>query len=80
MNVQRYFLDINSKMDLVPAECGIAGLAIEESDKSDPQYCKFLYQKIGEDFHWKDRLAWSIEMGRLFKSKEFKIFHSKNWQ
>ena len=31
MNVQRYFLDINSKMDLVPAECGIAGLAIESS-------------------------------------------------
>ena len=49
MNVQKDILDINSKMDLVPAECGIAGLAIEESDKSDPQYCKF-YQKIGEIF------------------------------
>ena len=42
MNVQRYFLDINSKVDIVPAECGIAGLIVEENDKSDPQYCKFL--------------------------------------
>ena len=42
MNVQRYFLDMNSKMDLLPAECGIAGLVIEESDKSDLQYCNGL--------------------------------------
>ena len=41
MNVQRYFLDINSKMDIIPSECGIAGLIVEENDKSDPQYCKF---------------------------------------
>ena len=27
----------------------------------EPQFCKFLYQKIGEDFYWKDRLAWSID-------------------
>ena len=78
MNVQRYFLDINSKMDLVPAECGIAGLIIEESDKSDPQYCKFLYQKIGEDFHWKDRLAWSIEQwGDYLSQKNLKFFIAK---
>ena len=78
MNVQRFFLDMNSKMDLVPAECGIAGLAIEESGKSDPQYCKFLYQKIGEDFHWKDRLAWSIEQwGDYLSKKNLKFFIAK---
>ena len=34
MNIQRYFLDINSKMDLIPSECGIAGLVIEENDNN----------------------------------------------
>ena len=78
MNVQRYFLDINSKVDIVPAECGIAGLIVEENDKSDPQYCKFLYQKIGEDFHWKDRLAWSIKQwGDYISQKNLKIFVAK---
>ena len=61
MNIQRNFLETNSKLDLIPAECGIVNLKIEESDKKDPQFCKFLYQKIGEDFHWKDRLAWSLK-------------------
>jgi len=58
--VQRYFLETKNKKDLNPAVCGIYNLKILEQGKDDPQFCKFLYQKIGEDFHWKDRLAWSL--------------------
>ena len=56
-SVQRYFLEMNSIKDLVPVECGIFNLKVEEFGKDDPAFCKFLYQKIGEDFHWKDRLG-----------------------
>jgi GNAT superfamily N-acetyltransferase len=59
--VQRYFLEIKNKKNFNPAVCGIYNLSIVEQGKEDPQFCKFLYQKIGEDFYWKDRLAWSID-------------------
>ena len=59
--VQRYFLEIKNKKNFNPAVCGIYNLSIAEQGKEDPQFCKFLYQKIGKDFHWKDRLAWSID-------------------
>ena len=65
-------------MVLIPTECGIAGLISEENDKSDPQYCKFLYQKIGEDFHWKDRLASSLkEWEKYLNQSKLKFFIAK---
>ena len=50
--VQRYFLEMKNKENLIPSVCGIYNLTIQERGKEDPQFCKFLYHKIGEDFHW----------------------------
>ena len=74
-SVQRYFLEMNSKKDLVPVECGIFNLKIEEFGKEDPAFCKFLYQKIGEDFHWKDRLGWTLDQWQMYlSSNKLKFF------
>ena len=78
MNIQRYFLEMHSKDDLNPLECGLAGVTVEENDTTDPQYCKFLYQKIGEGYHWKDRLAWSLEQwSDYLNQKKLKFFVAK---
>ena len=82
--VQRYFLEIKNKKNFNPAVCGIYNLSIAEQGKEDPQFCKFLYQKIGEDFHWKDRLAWSIddwaEITKLAEEKEAKVEAVKEFE
>ena len=75
-NVQRYFLEMQSKNDLMPVECGIFNLKVEEIGKEDPAFCKFLYQKIGEDFHWKDRLFWSVEQWKNYLSSEILKFYT----
>tara|TARA_Y100001935_G_scaffold86774_1_gene72021 strand:- start:250 stop:756 length:507 start_codon:yes stop_codon:yes gene_type:complete len=75
-NVQRYFLEMQSKNDLIPVECGIFNLKVEEIGKEDPAFCKFLYQKIGEDFHWKDRLFWSVEQWKNYLSSEKLKFYT----
>ena len=75
-NVQRYFLEMQSKNDLMPVECGIFNLKVEEIGKEDPAFCKFLYQKIGEDFHWKDRLFWSVEQWKNYLSSEKLKFYT----
>ena len=76
--IQRYFLETTSKEEISPKECGIAGLVIEENDKSDPQFCKFLYQKIGENYSWKDRLAWSLDDWKVYlNQKKLKFFIAK---
>lgn len=78
MNIQRYFLEMHTKDDINPLECGLAGISIEENDKRDPQYCKFLYKKIGEEYHWKDRLAWSMEQwGDYLNQEKLKFFVAK---
>lgn len=58
--IKRYFLETKSKNDINPSVCGIYNLKILEKGKDDPQLCKFLYEKIGRDFYWKDRLVWSL--------------------
>ena len=69
---------MHSKDDLNPLECGLAGVTVEENDTTDPQYCKFLYQKIGEGYHWKDRLAWSLEQwSDYLNQKKLKFFVAK---
>ena len=75
-NVQRYFLEMQSKNDLMPVECGIFNLKVEEIGKEDPAFCKFLYQKIGEDFHWKDRLFWSVEQWKNYLNSEKLKFYT----
>ncbi len=73
--IQRYFLEMHSKHDLIPTDCGLANIRVEEYDKSDPQFCKFLYQKIGEDYQWKDRLVWSIDnWSEYLKAENLKYF------
>ena len=46
MNIQRYFLETNSKLDLIPAECGIANLKIEESEKKTLSFANFYIKKL----------------------------------
>jgi ribosomal protein S18 acetylase RimI-like enzyme len=73
--VQRYFLEMKDKENLIPSVCGIYNLTIQERGKEDPQFCKFLYHKIGEDFHWKDRLAWSIsDWDNYLKNEKLKFY------
>ena len=74
--VQRYFLEIKNKKEFTPAVCGIYNLKVLEQGKEDAQFCKFLYQKIGEDFHWKDRLKWSLEEWRHYLDSEKLKFYT----
>lgn len=66
---------MKNKENLISSVCGIYNLTVQERGKEDPQFCKFLYQKIGEDFHWKDRLAWSIsDWDNYLKNEKLKFY------
>ena len=57
--IDRFYLDIFSKNNLIKSNCKEANLEIFLEKCPTPEFCKFLYKEVGKDFFWRDRLRWS---------------------
>jgi ribosomal protein S18 acetylase RimI-like enzyme len=57
--IDRFYLDIFSKNNLIKSNCKEINLEILLEKNPTPEFCKFLYKEVGKDFFWRDRLRWS---------------------
>ncbi len=57
--IDRFYLDIFSKNNLIKSNCKEINLEIFLEKNPTPEFCKFLYKEVGKDFFWRDRLRWS---------------------
>ena len=57
--IDRFYLDIFSKNNLIKSNCTETNLEIFLEKCPTPDFCKFLYKEVGKDFFWRDRLRWS---------------------
>jgi ribosomal protein S18 acetylase RimI-like enzyme len=57
--IDRFYLDIFSKNNLIKSNCKETNLEIFPEKNPTPEFCKFLYKEVGKDFFWRDRLRWS---------------------
>ena len=57
--IDRFYLDIFSKNNLIKSICAETDLEIFLEKCPTPDFCKFLYKEVGKDFFWRDRLRWS---------------------
>jgi ribosomal protein S18 acetylase RimI-like enzyme len=57
--IDRFYLDIFSKNNLIKSNCAETDLEIFLEKCPTPDFCKFLYKEVGKDFFWRDRLRWS---------------------
>ncbi len=57
--IDRFYLDIFSKNNLIKSKCTETDLEIFLEKYPTPDFCKFLYKEVGKDFFWRDRLRWS---------------------
>jgi len=57
--IDRFYLDIFSKNNLIKSNCTETDLEIFLEKCPTPDFCKFLYKEVGKDFFWRDRLRWS---------------------
>ena len=59
IEVQRYYLEINSIKDLSEIAKPSNIYEVNLIDPPDFQLNKFFYKQIGKKYHWTDRLQWS---------------------
>ncbi|MBO3749032.1 GNAT family N-acetyltransferase [Streptosporangiaceae bacterium NEAU-GS5] len=59
MDVTTWYLEQTSPSDLVTART--ADVAIIRSEIPSPEFNRFLYQVVGQEWHWTDRLPWTRE-------------------
>jgi len=57
----RTYLEMRAPSDLVHASLPDAEWRIERMRDCAPEFWRFLYAEVGRDYHWVDRLPWSIE-------------------
>jgi GNAT superfamily N-acetyltransferase len=59
-----YFLEMHSPLELQPAPCPAGDLHIARMTVKQWEVNRFLYQFVGGDWKWTDRLAWTPEEWR----------------
>lgn len=65
-----YYLEMLDSADLIPKECHDKNLEVKECLLKDYRYNRFLYEYVGKDWHWVDKLPWSEEEWRLYAESE----------
>ena len=71
MTIDRFYLDIFSKNNLIKSKCTETDLEIFLEKYPTPDFCKFLYKEVGKDFFWRDRLRWSEQEWLDYINKKF---------
>jgi GNAT superfamily N-acetyltransferase len=62
--VVRTFLEMSSPDELRPASLVPPVPGIQRLERCTVPFFRFLYQQVGQAYHWTDRLAWSDEAVR----------------
>ena len=57
----RTYLEMRAPSDLVHAPLPAVEWRVERMLDCAPEFWRFLYAEVGRDYHWVDRLPWSIE-------------------
>lgn len=68
-NVTTYYLEMNSAAELKPKKA-VEDLEIIECEIKDYQFNRFLYQLVGAQWNWVDKLSWSDEMWKNYAESE----------
>jgi GNAT superfamily N-acetyltransferase len=55
------YLEQRSPDDLLPARELPAAASITRVDDLAPEFCRFLFTAVGGDWHWLDRLPWTLQ-------------------
>jgi len=61
LSVRRVYLQLGSPTELRPARAGDVGARVERVAPCPVEVYRALYRDVGEQWHWRDRLAWSDE-------------------
>lgn len=61
IEVQRTYLQMTHKSELIPAKLGDERVRIERILECPPSFFRYLYQEVGRQFHWVERLNWTDE-------------------
>lgn len=57
----RTYLEMRSPADLVHAPSPDGEWRVERMRDCAPEFWRFLYAEVGREYHWVDRLPWSLE-------------------
>jgi ribosomal protein S18 acetylase RimI-like enzyme len=77
--IDRFYLDIFSKKNLIKSNCVETNLEIFLEKSPTLDLCKFLYKEVGKDFFWRDRLRWSEQQWlEYINSNFFKLYILKH--
>ena len=63
-------LEITSKEQWVRRACGTSDIEIRECVVKQPRLNRFLYEYVGGDWHWVDRLVWTAEQWRDYAAND----------
>jgi len=69
--IDRFYLHLLSKNDLIKSNCSESDLEIFLEKNPTQDLCKFFYKEIGKDFFWRDRLRWSDQQWLDYISNNF---------
>ncbi len=70
-SIDRFYLHLLSRNDLIPSECKEKNLEVILEKEPTVDFCKFLYKEVGRDFFWRDRLKWSDQDWLNYISNDF---------
>jgi len=62
----RTYLEMKDPAHLVHAALPDAEWRVEHMRDCAPEFWRFLYAEVGHDYHWVDRLPWSVEDIRAY--------------
>ena len=57
--IKTYSLEMHSSDALQPSEAAIDGLEIRQVGVASPEFNRFLYETVGKQWFWVDRLVWT---------------------
>ncbi|HEY5441489.1 MAG TPA: GNAT family N-acetyltransferase [Gemmatimonadaceae bacterium] len=60
------FLEMTAPGDLRPKRASIPGVTVARVPHPMPELNRFFYAAVGADYHWTDRLSWSLPKWREY--------------
>lgn len=68
--MKTYYLEMHSPDALRPKTCDDPDFRVRETAVSQWQFNRFLYQWVGGDYRWTDKLAWTEAQWRAYVTDE----------
>jgi GNAT superfamily N-acetyltransferase len=62
----RTYLEMKDRGELIPAKPLDLEWRLDRMRDCAPEFWRFLYAEVGRDYHWVDRLPWSIDEIRAY--------------